>query len=862
MLFETTPVGLALCRMDGGFVEVNPAYAQITGHSVDDLLNCDYWELTPEKYDDQERKLLEALKDTGRYGPYEKEYIHKDGHLIPVRLSGRLIERAGQRYIWSAVEDITAVRQTEILSFRLNRILDQTFDEIYIFNGNSLKFVQVSKGALENLGYSAEEILELTPVDLKPDFTLATFEELLIPLRNGERQLLVFESRHRRKDGSFYPVEVRLQFASEATRPVFFAVILDLTERNQSLEALRKSEERYMLAAQIGHSGAWEIWPKEGKILFDGNLTRLLGYEEHELSENLADWIATVPEYVRDKVSSAMQAVIDGRSDSYLVEHPVCRKDGSIGWVFVQGQLVSDPDAANLRLVGSSVDITERKRAEEALQLTQFSLDHAPESVFWIQQDGSMSYVNEEACRSLGYSREELIGLHVWDIDPDFLEEQWPAQWESTRRMEQKTFERRHREKCGRIHPVEISVVHTLYGDVEQHTAFVRDITERKCAEAAIKQLNEDLEDRVEQRTAMVKLQAQIIDQTHDSIVTTDLEGYVDSWNRGAERLFGVPTDDAIGRHVSFIYPEQEQEFLLTEVVPTLKEKGQHETEVRMRRADGSVFYAHLSLSMLCDDRGSPRGMVGYSIDISELKQREQKLNELAQRLGASNRELEAFSYSVSHDLRAPLRAIDGFSLTLLEDYGDRLDETAHDYLKRVRNGAQRMGQLIDDLLQLSRVNRGELNLQAIDMSKLADEVVSELRAGEPTRKLEWYLDPDLIIQGDLTLVRVMLDNLLGNAWKFSSSEPISKISFGRKADMPTVYYVQDNGVGFDMRYVDKLFGAFQRLHQESEFPGTGIGLATVQRIVNRHGGRVWAEAQENQGATFYFTFESDTQYE
>jgi len=1165
LLLDTTPNGLALSRLDGSLVEVNPAFAAITGRSVDEILGLSYWDITPSVYHEQEQSQLEMLKQTGRYGPYEKEYQHKDGHAVPVRLTGRLIESEGQQYIWSTVEDLSALRESEMLSSRLNNIFEHSFDEIYIIDSDTLRFLQVSKGALMNLGYSMEEMREMTPVHLKPDFTEKMFDDLIAPLRTGEKQQLVFGTRHQRKDGSHYPVEVRLQFSGEGADAVFFAFILDLTEHKQAeealrsseeklrkmfefsplgialnsmegqfieanpamlkmlgytleemnalsywdltprkyeedearqlkslektgrygpyekeyirkdgslisvnlngvlitgsnnkqyiwstiediterkhtMEAMRKVEERYTLAARIGRSGAWEIWPRDGKIFFDNNLTRLLGYEADELSEDLSDWVSTVPEYARGEVASAIQAVIDGHSDHYTIEHPVKRKDGSIGWVYVQGQVVSHPDEARLRIIGSSVDITKRKQAEEDLRLTQFSLDRAPDGVFWMQEDGSFSYINDEGCRSLGYSRDELKSMHVWDFDPDFSKEKWSIHWEKMRQLGQDTFETYHRNKDGHIHPVEISVTRTNYGAIEHHSAFVRDITQRKqsedemrrsnavlnavnhaqtqfiarrtaaeiftdllnaileltdseygfigeviytedgrpyikthgitniawneetqrffeesapsgldffkldnlfgravthsemiiandpatdprsaglpeghpplrsfmgipffngtdvlgmigianrpggyaeslltileplliaskniigslrvgqqreAAEEALKKLNEELENRVAQRTATVKLQAQIIDQTHDSVITTDLDGYITSWNGGAEQLFGISADQAMGQHISSIYPETEHEFLQNQIIAPLEEKGQHETEVRMIRADGTEFPAHLSLSLLYDSEGTPQGMVGYSMDISELKRREQKLNDLARRLQASNEELESFSYSVSHDLRAPLRAIDGFSLALVEDYGDQLDETAQDYLQRVRRSAQRMGMLIDDMLQLSRVNREKLSIEDVNLGEIATAVIEELQAAEPERHVELILGPDLHAHGDPRLLRVLMDNLLGNAWKFTGQEADARIIFKNKVNQPDIFYISDNGVGFDMRHMDKLFGAFQRLHRTEEFPGTGVGLATVQRIVHRHGGRVWAEAREGEGATFYFS--------
>ncbi len=232
----------------------------------------------------------------------------------------------------------------------------------------------------------------------------------------------------------------------------------------------------------------------------------------------------------------------------------------------------------------------------------------------------------------------------------------------------------------------------------------------------------------------------------------------------------------------------------------------------------------------------------------------EEMVRQRTRELEAANSELEAFSYSVSHDLRAPLRSIDGFSLALVEDYGDKLDGSAMGYLKRVRGAAQKMGMLIDDMLQLSRVTRTELAHADVDLSVMAEQIVSGLRASEPGREVGVSIESGLIAMGDAGLFYIMLQNFLGNAWKFTKGKSDAFIEFGSmRQDGERVLFVRDNGAGFDMRYASKLFGAFQRLHTEDEFPGTGIGLATVQRIVNRHGGRVWAEGEVKKGACFYF---------
>jgi light-regulated signal transduction histidine kinase (bacteriophytochrome) len=239
----------------------------------------------------------------------------------------------------------------------------------------------------------------------------------------------------------------------------------------------------------------------------------------------------------------------------------------------------------------------------------------------------------------------------------------------------------------------------------------------------------------------------------------------------------------------------------------------------------------------------------------SEIRQLNENLQGYAKNLEAANKELEAFSYSVSHDLRAPLRAIDGFSKILLEDYHDRLDAAGKDCLERVRAATLRMAQLIDDMLELSRVTRTEMRREKVDLNKIAKDVVEDLRASDPQRDVAFVVREGLEADGDPRLLRVVLGNLLGNAWKFTSKLNHATIEFGAiQLDGRPAYFVRDNGAGFDMAYAGKLFGIFQRLHAMAEFPGTGIGLATVQRIVHRHGGRVWAEGEVGKGATFYFT--------
>jgi signal transduction histidine kinase len=238
-----------------------------------------------------------------------------------------------------------------------------------------------------------------------------------------------------------------------------------------------------------------------------------------------------------------------------------------------------------------------------------------------------------------------------------------------------------------------------------------------------------------------------------------------------------------------------------------------------------------------------------------QLEVMNRELEARTEQLVLANRELEAFSYSVSHDLRTPLRGIDGFSKALLEDYAEKLDAEGTGYLNHIRSGAQRMGQIIDDLLNLSRITRTELNHHQIDLSKLAKDAIEHLSQQEPGRKVEVFIQEGASASGDLGLLRLVVDNLISNAWKFTAKSIAARIEFGAKRDGgKTIYFVRDNGIGFDMTYVEKLFGAFQRLHSVEDYAGTGVGLATAKRIIERHNGRIWAESVVGKGTTFYFS--------
>lgn len=413
------------------------------------------------------------------------------------------------------------------------------------------------------------------------------------------------------------------------------------------------------------------------------------------------------------------------------------------------------------------------------------------------------------------------------------------------------------------VHYYEARLVRCAEDEV---VAIVRDVTERKHQEQALEDSRHLTQQIANAMPGIVYLYDMVPRQTvYTNQRLHDILGY------------SIADLQGLGGEVmrTLLHPEDWERYV--EHFRALRQTPDDrvlEFEGRIKHANGSWVWL-LTRDLICSRHadGTPRLILGVAHDFTARKQAEEALREseeynrrlnleLEQRvqertaqLAATNRELEAFCYSVSHDLRAPLRAIDGFSQALLEDQFELLDPEGQHYLRRVRAAGQRMGALIDDLLNLSRMTRHEIHRTTVHLSALATSIATELHHAQPYRQVLWHITPHLLVEADPNLMRIMLENLLGNAWKYTSQHATAHITFGAvMRHDKRVYFVRDDGAGFDMAYVDKLFGAFQRLHRLDEFEGTGIGLALVERIVQRHGGAVWAEGAVEQGATFYFT--------
>ena len=510
------------------------------------------------------------------------------------------------------------------------------------------------------------------------------------------------------------------------------------------------------------------------------------------------------------------------------------------------------------------------------LQHYEYLTKYANDIILLFERNGKIVEVNERAIDCYGYTREELLHLNVTDLRSPETREFFALQSSQVAMQNANglVYVTTHQRKNGTTFPAETS---SRIIDIDGKTFFqciIRDISERKKAIEQIKILNESLEHRVAERTAQLEAANQKLEKERNFIsavfntagaliIVLDKGGKILQFNLACEKKSGYSSNEIIGKYIWEILL-LEEEVAKVNTIFTELQVGQSPIQIEnhWKTKDGSILLIDWSGNLILDNEGNNEYIVGTGVDITEKRKAEEKIKNLnlalerrATELIAVNKELETFSYSVSHDLRAPLRSIDGFSKALQEDYNDKLDTLGKDYLNRICAASQRMGQLIDDLLNLSRVTRWEMKLEQVDLSNLAQIISAEIKAAQPKRQVEFQITPGLSIQGDARLFRVIMENLFGNAWKFTGRIAKAKIEFGviYCEDKP-VYFVRDNGAGFDLTYADKLFGAFQRLHTLAEFPGTGIGLATVQRIINRHGGKIWAESILNNGATFYFT--------
>ena len=457
--------------------------------------------------------------------------------------------------------------------------------------------------------------------------------------------------------------------------------------------------------------------------------------------------------------------------------------------------------------------------------------------------DGYFKRLNPSWEKTLGYTTEELLARpYIEFIHPDDRAATLAEAEKVSGGKKVIAFENRYRCKDGSYRVFQWSAV--PLPDEGLVYAAARDITERKRVEEALR----ESEERFRMLVSGVKDYA---------ILMLDPDGHIASWNTGAELIKGYQADEIVGQHFSCFYTREDTESGKPALeLKTAAEQGTCEDTGWRVRKDGSRFWANVVITATRDQSGALRGFSKVTRDITERKRVEEEIKKYNEQLEVANKELEAFSYSVSHDLRAPLRHIDGFSDLLQKHAASTVDEKGRRYLKTISESAKQMGVLIDDLLAFSRVGRTELRLATIDLNQIVKGVLSDLAHDIQGRRIAWEVGTLPTVHGDPSMLRQVLVNLIDNAVKYTRNRESAVIEVGCNGGLPaeTVIFVRDNGAGFDMQYAHKLFGVFQRLHSGNEFEGTGIGLANVRRIIAKHGGRTWAEGKVAEGAKFYFS--------
>jgi PAS domain S-box-containing protein len=639
-------------------------------------------------------------------------------------------------------------------------------------------------------------------------------------------------------------------------------------------------------------------------VLWNPAATNIFGYSTSEALELRVE--ALVPEYLRAQHRAGIARYAQTGRGPYIDSHtplelPALRKDGE--QIYIELSLsptrsVDEGDGQGRFVLAIVRDITERKRAQEALRESEERfhalVQNALDIVMVTDVEGTIRYVSPSVERVLGYRPEEQIGTSAAEyVHPDDLKKGLDALSEAVSRpgVHSVAVETWVRHKDGSWRCLE-GMANNLLGDpaVKGVVFNHRDVTDRKAAEEEVRRLNENLENLVAERTAQleatlaehkraeekirllnerleqrVRQLRLVTDSAPVLLAHCDTERRYKFVNKGYAQRFGTSREDIIGKRIPEVVGEEAYANFKEYVDAVLSgQRVEFETEIPYK--DIGPRYMHAAYVPEFGEQGEVRGLVAVISDITEHKRAEEEIRQLNEslerrvaertsQLKEANEELESFSYSISHDLRAPLRHISGFARLLQQRASSALDETAQRYLNTIAESTDRAGELIDDLLAFSRMVRAEIHRADVDMNRLVRQALDDLKLETEGRSIDWKIGELPEVQGDPSMLRLVMQNLLSNAVKYTYSRDEAVIEVGSKSDGDeAIFFVSDNGVGFDMQYVDKLFGVFQRLHRAEEFEGTGIGLATVRRIVNRHGGRTWAEGSVGSGATFYFS--------
>jgi PAS domain S-box-containing protein len=828
---------------------------------------------TPESWE----LLSSSLANTNDSGiPYEIELrtIKDNGSNGWMWARGETVKDPDGKTIglWGAAQDITERKQAE----EKIRQKDQEFrklsaslpDLIYQFtrNPDGTYRVPVASDGIRNIfGCSPEDVLD----DFGP------IASVIYP-EDAER--VIRDIEHSAEHLTYFTCEFRVQIPGREIQWIFsrstperlpdgsitwYGFNADITERKLAEEAMKENNSRLELAMQSANMAWWEMDITTGKVIFDHRKSEMVGYPAEKF-KHYKDFMALVHPEDSGKAMNAMKKHIDGLSDKYEVEYRILTQSGEYKWFYDIGTIVkNDPNGIPLKATGLVIDITERKQADEALRMREYLLSSSQQAAHvgtWSWKVGDTAvYWSDETYRIYGLSPEmgpPDFGFFFEIIHPEDRHKmrEWPEDVIAGLHPSPVEFRVLRPDGIYRVIRTEGDVVDTIDGVPSRIAGTAYDITELKLAEEEIHQLNE--------RIATATSSAQV------GIWDWDVVNNLLVWDDQMYQLYGLKKDGFAGAYeawVSGLHPD-DREFSQNETSQALQGVKAYDSEFRVVWPDGSIRYLKAKGEVFRGDEGNPIRMLGVNFDITDRKQAEENIRqlneELEQRvldrtaqLEAANKELEAFSYTVSHDLRAPLRHINGFVDLLNENYQNLLPEKGQHYLTVIRDSSTQMGTLIDDLLQFSRTGRQEMQQMNLDMNRILQEVVKFFIEDNKYRNIDWEIAVMPKITGDMSLLRMVWVNLVSNAVKFTKDREPARIKIGYTEEMKVfIFYIRDNGAGFDMPYAHKLFGVFQRLHSKQEFEGTGIGLANAHRIITRHGGRIWAESELNQGTTFYFT--------
>jgi PAS domain S-box-containing protein len=635
-------------------------------------------------------------------------------------------------------------------------------------------------------------------------------------------------------------------------QPAHFVALHDITARKKMEEALRESEELFHATFNQAAVGIAHLAPDGHLLRINQRYCEIVGYPEEELGKMTFQQI-THPDDLEMSITQ-FDLLRAGKLRDFSLEKRYICKDGSLVWVYLTVSMVYDPDGKQRYIVSVIEDITERKLAEEALRFSEarYRALHRdnPTMIATIDADLTILSVNPTCASQLGYSIDELEGQPVLAL---FHEDDRPAVTEQLRmclRNSDQVYRwqfRKVRKDGGLLWVEELAqTVYDLNG-APNVLIVCQDITERKQAEEALQKSEKKFSKIFHSTPALLA-------------ISTLAEGKFIDVNETCLRILGYQREELVGR-TSLELGIWESNAARGRMIRDLKEQGAvHDQEITFTCKGGKTFIGLFSAELI--DINGERYMLSMVNDITERKLMGEEIERLntdlaarAAELESANRELEAFNYTVSHDLRKPLTNINSYCQVIQEMCGGSLGEPCQGYVQEIYEGTLRMNELIDTLLNFSQLMRNELNREPVDLSGIAKTVAAELQLTETGRRVSFRIAERMTAYGDANLLRVVLENLLGNAWKYTGAREEAVIEFGvAEIDGKQASFVRDNGAGFDMKYAEKLFIPFQRLPGADEFKGHGIGLATVERIIRRHGGRVWAEGEPDKGATFYFS--------